>query len=407
MRTLLFTGKGGVGKTTIAASTAVRCADAGLRTLVISTDTAHSLGDAFDRELGPEPEAIVDHLEGCQLDPQQQLEASWGEIRDYLVEVFDWAGVEGVEAEELSVLPGLEELFALTDIRRFAESGDWDVLVVDCAPTAETIRLLSLPEILERYMAKIFPVGRQINRVVAPVLSRVTSLPVAGDNVFAASRRFYERLDGIKALLSDPTSTSIRLVVNPERMVIAEARRTHTYLSLFGYSVDAVVANRLLPDEVTDPWFANWKRIHAAHVAEIHELFDPLPVLRADWVPDEPVGLDHLRAIGERLYADHEPADVLHKGEPLRIRKERGRYVLRLELPFAAKGEVDLARQGDDLLVRLGPYRRSLALPDSLRRREVEGARLRDGVLRITFAGDGAAPTAGPTGRPTVGKEAR
>ena len=407
MRTLLFTGKGGVGKTTVAAATALRCADAGLRTLVISTDTAHSLGDAFDHELGPEPGPITDHLHGCQLDPQQQLERSWGEIRDYLVEVFDWAGIEGVEAEELSVLPGLEELFALTEIRAFADSGEWDVLVVDCAPTAETIRLLSLPEILERYMDKVFPVGRRLNRVVGPVLARVTSLPVAGDHVFAASKRFYDRLDGIKALLGDQASTSIRLVVNPERIVIAEARRTHTYLSLFGYAVDAVVANRLLPDEITDPWFAQWKRIHAAHLAEINELFAPLPVLTAHWVPDEPIGLDHLRAIGAGLYGERDPSAVLHAGEPLRITKEDDRYVLRLELPFAAKGDVDLSRHGSDLLVRLGPYRRSLALPDSLRRREVDTASLRDGVLRITFAADASARAAGgPAGRAAVREEA-
>src|SRR5688500_15615521 len=258
-RILLFTGKGGVGKTTTAAATALRCADDGLRTIVLSTDPAHSLADAFDVELGPLPVEVVPNLFGQQLDSQDRLEDAWQDIQGYLLEVFAWAGLEGVEAEELSVLPGLDEVFALADIREHAESGQWDVVVVDCAPTAETLRLLSLPEVLSWYMARIFPTARKVNRVVSPVLSRVTQLPAPGDAVFGALARFYARLAGVRELLTDARRTSVRLVVNPERMVIAEAKRTYTYLSLFGYRVDGVVANRLLPDAITDPWFDAWK----------------------------------------------------------------------------------------------------------------------------------------------------
>ena len=387
-RTLLFTGKGGVGKTTVAAATALRCADAGKRTIVISTDPAHSLGDAFDVDLDSRPREIVPNLWGQQLDAQERMEESWGEIKAYLQEVFNWAGVDAIEAEELSVIPGLDEVFALTDIKTYAESGDWDVLVVDCAPTAETIRFLSLPDILSWYMDRVFPMGRRVNRVLGPVLSRVTNLPVAGDQVFGATQRFYERLDGVKALLADPVNTSIRLVVNPEKMVIAEARRTYTYLSLFGYRVDAVIANRLLPDAISDPWFDQWKAIHAAHLAEIDTQFAPLPVLRAELVAHEPVGIDRLRAFSDALYGDIEATAVLHEGEPLSVSRHQGSYVLALELPFADRDELEVGRHGDELLVRVGPYRRSILLPDSLRRREVTGARLRIGVLRVTFAGD-------------------
>ena len=388
MRTLLFTGKGGVGKTTVAAATAVRCAAAGRRTMVISTDPAHSLADAFAVELDGRPRQITEGLWGQQLDAQERMEESWGEIQEYLVEVFNWAGVEGIEADELSVFPGLDEVFALGDIKHYADSGEWDVLVVDCAPTAETIRLLSLPDILSWYMDRVFPMGRRVNRLLGPVLSRVSNLPVAGDEVFGATSRFYQRLDGVKAMLADAERTSIRLVVNPERMVIAEARRTYTYLSLFGYRVDAVVANRLLPEDVSDPWFDGWKRIQAEHLVEIHEGFAPLPILTAELAPHEPVGLEHLRTFAAALYGDQVADAVLHEGEPLSVTKVDGGYVLRLELPFADHDDLDLGRHGDELLVRVGPYRRSILLPDALRRREVSSAQLRDGVLRVTFAGD-------------------
>jgi arsenite-transporting ATPase len=385
VRTLLFTGKGGVGKTTIAAATAVRCAAAGHRTLIISTDPAHSLADAFDVPLETEPREIAAGLWGQQLDAQDRMEESWGEIKDFLADVFDWAGLDAVEAEELSVLPGLDEVFALTDIKTYADSGDWDVLVVDCAPTAETIRLLSLPDILSWYMDRVFPIGRRVNRIVGPVLSRLSSMPVASDDVFRTTSRFYDRLDGVKAILADPERSSIRLVVNPERMVIAEARRTYTYLSLFGYRVDAVVANRLLPDDIEDPWFDRWKQAQAEQMVVIEEGFAPLPILRSALLPTEPIGLERLAELAEALYADTEPTEVLHHGEPLRITRDDTGYELSLELPFADHDDLDVGRHGDELLIRIGPYRRAIALPDSLRRRTVVGARFRDGVLRVAF----------------------
>jgi len=388
VRVVLFTGKGGVGKTTTAAATALACADAGLRTLVLSTDPAHSLGDAFDRPLGSRPEEVVDGLHAQQLDAQERMEESWGEIQSYLVDVFDWAGVRGIEAEELAIIPGLDEVFALSDIKEAADSGEWDVVVVDCAPTAETIRLLSLPDVLSWYMDRLFPASRRLNKVVSPILSRVTNLPVAGDDVFGSAQRFYDRIEGVRDLLIDSASTTVRLVVNPERMVIAEARRTYTYLSLFGYRVDAVVANRLLPDAVQDPWFETWKATHAEHLATIEDGFAPLPILRAELAGAEVVGVDALRRFGADLYRDLDPAAVLHEGEPLSVTKRATGYELALDLPFADRDDLEVGRHGDELLVRVGPYRRALVLPDTLRRRSVSAASLRDGRLRVTFAID-------------------
>jgi arsenite-transporting ATPase len=386
-RILLFTGKGGVGKTTTAAATALACADAGRRTMVLSTDPAHSLADAFDVELGSLASPVTDSLWGQQLDAQERMEDSWHDIQGWLREVFAWAGVDGIEAEELSVVPGLDEVFALADIKQHAESGEWDVLVVDCAPTAETIRFLSLPDILARYMERLFPVGRRVNKLVAPMLSRVTTLPVAGDDVFAATSSFYERLDGVREILMDADRTSVRLVVNPERMVIAEARRTYTYLSLFGYRVDAVVANRLLPDAVADPWFTRWKELHLEHLQAIEDGFAPLPVLRVELAPAELVGVDALRGFAAQLYGEQDPAARLHEGQPLRITRRGGRTTLSIELPFADRDDLELGRLGDELLVRVGPYRRAITLPDSLRSRAVLDASLRQGRLRVVFDG--------------------
>jgi arsenite-transporting ATPase len=385
-RILLFTGKGGVGKTTVAASTALRAAESGLRTVVLSTDPAHSLADSFATSLASVPTPISPNLWGQQLDATERMEEVWAEIQAYVMEVLGWAGVDAIEAEELSVVPGLDEIFGLTDIKAYAESGRWDLVVVDCAPTAETIRFLSLPDILSWYMNRIFPAERKIARVVRPVLSRMTALPIPGDDVFAATRRFYDRLDGVRELLTDADRTSVRLVVNPERMVIAEARRTATYLALFGYSVDAVIANRLLPDTITDPWFKQWKETHAEHLAAIETGFAPVPVLKANLAADELVGIDRLRSFGQLLYGDADPAGRLHDGASLRITKDGDEHVLSLPLPFVDRDDLEVGRHDDELLVRVGPHRRAIVLPDSLKRRQVAGAKLDGEWLEVRFA---------------------
>lgn len=394
MRILLFTGKGGVGKTTVAAATALRAAEHGRRTLVLSTDPAHSLADAFAVPLGDRPAAIAANLSAQQLDARARLEEGWDDVRSYLVEVLDWAGADAIEAEELAVVPGLEEVFALSDIKAHADTGEWDVLVVDCAPTAETIRLLSLPDVLARYMERVFPAQRALTRVARPVLQRVTDLPVARDSVFAATQRFYERLDGVRELLNDGSITTARLVVNPERMVVAEARRTFTYLSLFGYHVDAVIANRLLPEAITDPWFEGWKQVQKAQLADIEHAFAPIPILGAPLAEEELVGPDRLSAFAGALYAEAGGDGVgdgrLHDDEPLVLESRGASLVLSMRLPFVERTDIEVGRANGDLLVAVGPYRRSLSLPDSLRRREVASARIVAERLEVEFSEAGA-----------------
>ena len=385
MRILLFTGKGGVGKTTVAAASALRASRAGLRTVICSTDPAHSLADAFGMPLSDTVTPIAERLDGVQLDARLRLEDAWGSVREYLVALLDWAGAGTVEAEELAVIPGLDEVFALAEIKELAECGAYDLVVVDCAPTAETLRLLSLPDVLSWYMQRVFPAQRSITRAVRPLLSRMVSMPLAGDRVFDSVRQFYARLDGVRELLTDGSITSARLVVNAERMVIAEARRTYTYLSLFGYHVDAVIANRLLPAAVTDPWFAAWKQLQAEHLDEIRDAFAPVPVLTADLAADELIGPDRLEAFALTLYGTRDPAARLAAVEPFRVDPVGDALVLSLHLPLIEKHEVELGQRNGELLVAVGPHRRAVVLPESLRRREVGGARLEGDRLEVDF----------------------
>ena len=386
MRVLLVTGKGGVGKTTTAAATALRLARDGHRVVVTSADPAHSLADSFDVDLGSAPTEVALRCSAQQVDARQRFEDHWAEIRDWLLQVFDWAGVESVEAEELAVLPGLDELFALTEIESLCASVDTDVVVVDCGPTAETIRLLSLPDVLGWYMDRLFPASRRLHRVVAPVLSRVGRLPMADDAVFAAGQRLYDRLDAVHRILADPRVTSARLVVNPERMVVAEARRTFTQLSLFGYQVDAVIVNRVLPDGVADPWFDRWRATHAEHLDTVRGDFAPVPVLCSTLAPSDVVGVAALTALGDELWSAHDPHDRLVERRPLRLERLGGDdYELSIELPFVDRSEVEVSRSGDELIVTLGAQRRALSLPESLRRREVTSAAVADGALRVRF----------------------
>jgi arsenite/tail-anchored protein-transporting ATPase len=385
MRVLLFTGKGGVGKTSIAAATALRAAAGGTRTLVMSTDPAHSLGDAFDTALGAEPTLIAPNLHAEQIDARRRLEENWREIQEYLIALLNWGGVEEVAAEELSILPGLEEIFSLIDVRRHVEAAEHDLLVVDCAPTAETLRLLSLPDALGWYLERIFPFQRKIANVVRPVLGRVTTMPLPQERMMAAVDDLHRNLQRVREILLDADRTSVRLVVNAEKLVIAEARRTFTYLSLFGYNVDAVMVNRLLPDSVQDPYFDQWKALQAEHLGTIRASFGATPVLTAPLFEHEPVGATALGRLAAEVYAAHDPTAVLHRAEPLHVERRDGAQILCLPLPLVDKTELDVLRRDDELYVRVGSYQRSLLLPAALQRGDVAGARLVDGRLEVSF----------------------
>jgi arsenite/tail-anchored protein-transporting ATPase len=385
MRVLLFTGKGGVGKTTVAAATAVRAARSGLRTLVMSTDPAHSLGDSFEIEIGTQPTPIVPGLWAQQIDAQERLEDNWREIQDYFIQLMNWAGTETIQAEELTVIPGLDEIFALIDVKTHVESGSYDMLVVDCAPTAETLRLLSLPEIMNWYIERIFPVERKVVKAVRPIVSRMTTLPIAGDKVFDAVERLHRNLDDVKTILTDENMSSVRLVVNPEKMVISEARRTYTYLGLFGYRVDAVVVNRIIPEEVNDPYFGKWKDIQAEHLATVHESFEPVPILEARLFDREMVGVPLLIDMGDEVYGDLDATAILFHDDPIQVRKRGTGYALSMRLPFVSREDMDIHRRGDELFVRVGSYKRNLILPQTLKRMVVREANFLGDRLEIVF----------------------
>ncbi len=392
MRVILFTGKGGVGKTTVAASTAVRAARSGQRTLVMSTDPAHSLGDSFEVEIGSTPTEIDANLWAQQIDAQERLEGNWREIQDYFIQLMNWAGTEAIQAEELTVIPGLDEIFSLIDVRTHVESGAYDMVVVDCAPTAETLRLLSLPEVMNWYIERIFPVERRVVKTLRPIVSRMTTLPIAGDQVFAAVERLHRNLDAVKQILIDENVSSVRLVVNPEKMVIAEARRTYTYLGLFGYRVDAVVVNRIIPEEVVDPYFGKWKDVQAEHLATVHESFEPVPILTARLFDREMIGIPLLVEMGDEVYGERDATDILYRDEPIRVRKRGTGFILSMRLPFVSRDEMDIHRRGEELFVRVGSYKRNLILPQSLKRMVVREANFAGDHLEILFGRSPHAP---------------
>ncbi len=385
MRILLVTGKGGVGKTTVAAATAAHAASRGLRTIVVSTDPAHSLSDAFDAPISDSVTVLGPRLFAQQLDARLRFEQAWSEIREYFVQVLGWAGADSIEAEELAVIPGLDEVFALADLKAHATNPDYDLIVVDCAPTAETIRLLSLPDVMSWYMDKAFGPSRRIAKISRPVISRISKLPIASDNFFSAIERFYSRIDGVREVLTDGSNCSARLVVNAERMVVAEARRTFTYLSLFGYHVDAVVANKLLPESVSDEFFASWRQSQSTQLEQIETAFSPLPILHAELARSEVIGLESLGEFGSSLYGALDPASRLADIQPMHLESAGEKTVLSVHLPFSERAEIELARVDQELLVAVGPHRRSVALPDSLRGSEVASARLIDGRLHLEF----------------------
>jgi arsenite/tail-anchored protein-transporting ATPase len=390
-RVLLFTGKGGVGKTSVAAATAVRAAERGARVLVTSTDPAHSLADALAAPLGDEATRVEapGHLEAQQIDAQARLERHWREIRDYLVALLAWGGADGVEAEELLLLPGLDELFSLVDLRAQVASGAHDLVVVDCAPTAETLRLLALPEALRWYVERMLQPSRRMARAVRPLTRGLgrsgEGLPVPDDGVFGAVERVHADLAAVHALLQDPDRSSVRLVVNAERLVVAETQRMATSLSLFGYGVDAVAVNRLLPDQVADPYLADHKRRQAEHLEEVHAAFSPVPVLTAPLLPEEAVGVGPLGRLAEELYGSHDECEVLHLDRPVEVVDDGDARVLHVALPFTDRGDVELNRRGGQLHLRVAGVRRTIDLPGALARFEVDRARVADGALEVRF----------------------
>jgi arsenite-transporting ATPase len=378
VRILVYTGKGGVGKTSIAAATALRCAELGHRTVVLSTDLAHSLADSLDTRLGPEPSLVADNLWAQETDVYNNLQTHWGTVQEWLNAVMRWSGeVDSLVADELTILPGMDELANLLWINRHREEGHFDVIVVDAAPTGETLRLLSFPDVMRWWMQRIFPLQRRAMGVARPLLRPFIDMPLPSDKVYDSIERLFGQLDRLHTMLVDSRLTSVRLVLNPEKMVVSEAQRTSTYFHLFGYPMDLVVANRVLPEQVNDPYFQHWKETQMRYLQRVEEGFSPVPIKHVPLFDDEVVGVEALRRMGQALYLDDDPSRIYYSGRSQSLEGlPDGGYRLNIALPFASRGDVDLSQTGDELFVRVGAYRRHVILPRAVVGRPATRARM-------------------------------
>ncbi|MCU0546079.1 MAG: TRC40/GET3/ArsA family transport-energizing ATPase [Oscillatoriaceae cyanobacterium Prado104] len=390
MRLILMTGKGGVGKTSVAAATGLRCAELGYKTLVLSTDPAHSLADSFDMDLGHDPRLVKPNLWGAELDALMELEGNWGAVKRYITQVLQARGLDGVQAEELAILPGMDEIFGLVRMKRHYDEGIYDVLIIDSAPTGTALRLLSLPEVGGWYMRKFYKplqgISAALRPLVEPIFRPIAGFSLPDREVMDAPYEFYEQIEALEKILTDNTVTSVRLVTNPEKMVIKESLRAHAYLSLYNVATDLVVANRIIPEEVTDPFFKRWKENQQQYKQEIHENFRPLPVKEIPLYSEEMCGLPALERLKETLYAGEDPSQVYHKETTVKIVQNNNLYTLELYLPGIAKDQIQLSKTGDELNVRIGNHRRNMVLPQALAALQPSGAKMEDDYLKIKFA---------------------
>ncbi|MGB3615479.1 MAG: TRC40/GET3/ArsA family transport-energizing ATPase [Elainellaceae cyanobacterium] len=389
MRVILMTGKGGVGKTSVAAATGLRCAELGYKTLVLSTDPAHSLADSFDMEMGHDPTPVRPNLWGAELDALMELEGNWGAVKRYITQVLQARGLDGVEAEELAILPGMDEIFSLVRMKRHYDEGEFEVLIIDSAPTGTALRLLSLPEVAGWYMRRFYKplqaMSVALRPLVEPLFRPIAGFSLPNREVMDAPYEFYEQLEQLERVLVDNTKTSVRLVTNPEKMVIKESLRAHAYLSLYNVATDLIVANRIIPDSVTDPFFKQWKENQQQYRREIHDNFHPLPVKEVPLFTQEMCGLEALDRLKEVLYADEDPAQVYYKETTLRVVEDGDSFSLEVYLPGIPKDKVELSKTGDELNIRIGNHRRNLVLPQALAARQPSGAKMEDDYLKIKF----------------------
>ena len=384
MRVLLHMGKGGVGKTSLAVATALGAARHGHRVFLVSTDSAHSLGDALGREVGPLPAEVADGVVAQEVSALTELDRSWSEIQEWLHELLR-DDTDELVAEELLVFPGLEELVALRKLREIEAMGEFDVCVVDCAPTGSTLRLLRFPDVLRLFMENVFDFKRRAARAIRPLANRVgVGRLVAPDSVFEAFERLYRDVEGIRQVLLDGDRTSARLVVNPARVIVAETRRSFSYLNLYGVATDAVLINRVLPPAATRGYFARWAERQKRELEEIERSF-PVPRFFAPLYPSEPIGVEALCELSKQVYGERDPAQHFTRSRPIRLSRRDGQTQLEIDLPNVAKDEVDVTVHGDQLLVRVRDAQRQIALPASVAGRAVAGARLEAGVLEVVF----------------------
>jgi arsenite/tail-anchored protein-transporting ATPase len=388
MRIIIYTGKGGVGKTSVAAATAVKSAEQGLKTLVVSTDPAHSLGDSFDMKLTNEPVEIETNLWAQEIDSIHEVEEGWGKVQKYLTELFMAKAIKDITTEELTVFPGMEDLLSLLRILKYYKEGNFDAIIVDCAPTGETLALLSFPEMLRWWMEKLFPLKKKVVRIAGPVVGPILGVPMPSGQVLDEIDNMYYQLDEMKKIFSDRDTTSIRIVVNAEKMVIKEAQRSFTYLNIYDFNVDAVIVNRVIPDNVTDDYFKVWKDIQQKYKTDILESFSPIPIYYAPLFETEVVGKTMLGRMAEEVFKDENPIEIKYNGRTQKVDKDGEDYILAITMPFMDKKDLTLNQKGDQLIIKAGNIKRNITLPRTLLNFSVKKATFEDDMLKIRFGGD-------------------
>jgi len=394
MRIIFFAGKGGVGKTSVAAATGIKVAEMGLRTVIMSLDMAHSLSDIFDfdRDLldknRGEPVKISGNLWIQELDIQEEIEKNWGEIHDYLSLLFSTTGLDDILAEELAILPGMEELSLLLYINLYVREKKFDVIILDCAPTGESLRFISIPTALDWYMRKIFKMERTLLKYVRPIAKKLYDVPLPEDEYFSTLEDLFNRLRGVEGILVDPEITTVRLITNPEKVVLRETQRAFMYFCLYKMNIDGIIMNRILPDHVSDAYFKGWKKSQKQYIKRAEEYFSPIPVFPVQLFEGEVLGYKSLRTLAERIYYGKNPLDHFFKGEPYVLDKKDGGYRLKMELPFLAKKDVELNKLSDELIVRVGEFKRHAQLPRRVAASNSVTAKMEGRHLYISFKGD-------------------
>ena len=394
MRIIFFAGKGGVGKTSVAAATGIKSALMGHRTVVMSLDVAHSLADIFDLDRGlldqnkGQPIKVSDNLWIQELDIQEEIKRYWGDIHKYLSGLLNRTGLDEVLAEELAVFPGMEEVSLLLYINKYAREKEYDVILLDCAPTGESLRFISIPTTLEWYMKKIFKLERTVVKYVRPVAKRVYDIPLPGDEYFQAIEDLFEKLKGVDQILVDPKITTVRLVTNPEKVVLKETQRAFMYFCLYKMSIDAIIMNRILPENVRETYFKGWVKGQQRNVEEATEFFNPVPIFPVNLFAGEIIGYNHLQELADQIYADRNPLERFFKDEPYQLIKEDGNYRLKMKLPFVLKTDVELSKLYEELVIRIGSFKRHILLPRQVASLNSVTAKMDGEHLSVVFEGD-------------------
>jgi arsenite/tail-anchored protein-transporting ATPase len=394
LRIIFFAGKGGVGKTSVAAATGIRAAEMGRRTIIMSLDVAHSLSDIFDLDKGlldlnrGKPLQVGENLWIQELDIQEEVTKNWKDIHNYLSLLLNTTGLDEILAEELAILPGMEEVSLLLYINRYVKGKDYDVIILDCAPTGESIRFISIPTALEWYIKKIFKMERTLAKYVGPIARRVYDVPIPGEEYFDAIENLFERLRGVDRILVDPEITSVRLVANPEKIVLKETQRAFMYFCLYRMNIDAVIMNRLLPSDVTDAYFQSWRENQRRYFRKAEEYFHPVPIFPVNLFKGEVLGYERIKDLASEIYGDRNPLDRFFAGEPYELSKNDGAYELKMKLPFASRENVELNKVSDELIIRVGGFKRHLLLPRQVAASPSMKARLEGQHLSIFFKGE-------------------